>query len=130
MPLKIRSMVGLIPLYAVEIIEPAMLEKLPDFKRRLQWFLKYRPDLAGLVSHWNEPGRGNRRLLSLLHGHRMKRLLHRMLDESEFLSEYGIRSLSRAHLNNPYVFDCCGETMSVSYQPGESETGAFGGNSN
>ncbi len=130
MPLKIRSMVGLIPLYAVEIIEPEMLEKLPDFKRRLQWFLNYRPDLAGLVSHWNEPGRGNRRLLSLLRGHRMKKLLHRMLDESEFLSEYGIRSLSRTHLDTPYVFDCCGEAMAVSYQPGESETGTFGGNSN
>lgn len=130
MPLKIRSMVGLIPLYAVEIIEPEMLEKLPDFKRRLRWFLNYRPDLAGLVSHWSEPGRGNRRLLSLLRGHRMKKLLHSMLDESEFLSEYGIRSLSRVHQDFPYVFDYCGEATSVNYQPGESETGTFGGNSN
>jgi len=130
LPLKIRSMVGLIPLYAVEIIEPEMLEKLPDFNRRLKWFLNYRPDLANLVSHWNEPGRGNRRLLSLLRGHHMKKLLQRMLDESEFLSDYGIRSLSRAHLDSPYVFDCCGEPISVQYQPGESETDAFGGNSN
>ncbi|MDF1584322.1 MAG: glucosidase [Methyloprofundus sp.] len=130
MPLKIRSMVGLIPLFAVEIIEPEMLEKLPDFKRRLEWFLNYRPDLAGLVSHWNEPGRGNRRLLSLLRGHRMKKLLERMLDESEFLSDYGIRSLSRVHLESPYTFDCCGQTISVQYQPQESDSGAFGGNSN
>lgn len=130
MPLKLRSMVGLIPLNAVEILEPEMLERLPDFKRRLEWFLDYRPDLAGLVSHWNEPGRGNRRLLSLLRGHRMKLLLKRMLDETEFLSDYGIRSLSRAHFDSPYVFDCCGEPVSVRYEPGESETGAFGGNSN
>ncbi|MBS4051438.1 MAG: glucosidase, partial [Methylomonas sp.] len=130
MPLKVRSMVGLIPLYAVEIIEPDMLERLPDFKRRLEWFLNYRPDLAKLVSQWNVPGRGNRHLLSLLRGHRMKLLLKRMLDESEFLSDYGIRSLSRAHLDTPYVFDCCGQPMSVQYQPGESESGTFGGNSN
>jgi len=129
-PLKVRSMVGLIPLYAVEIIEPEILERLPDFKRRLEWFLNYRPDLCGLVSRWNEPGRGNRHLLSLLRGHRMKLLLKRMLDESEFLSDYGIRSLSRAHLDAPYVFECCGEPMTVQYQPGESKTGAFGGNSN
>ncbi len=130
MPLKLRSMVGLIPLNAVEILEPEMLERLPDFKRRLEWFLNYRPDLAGLVSHWNEPGRGNRRLLSLLRGHRMKLLLKRMLDETEFLSDYGIRSLSRAHFDAPYVFDCCGEPVRVRYEPGESETGTFGGNSN
>lgn len=130
MPMKIRSMVGLIPLFAVEIIEPDMLDKLPDFKLRLEWFLNYRPDLAGLVSHWSEPGYGDRRLLSLLRGHRMKLLLKRMLDESEFLSDYGIRSLSRAYLEHPYVFDCCGQPMSVQYQPGESASGAFGGNSN
>ncbi|PKM11578.1 MAG: glucosidase [Gammaproteobacteria bacterium HGW-Gammaproteobacteria-3] len=130
MPMKLRSMVGLIPLYAVEVLEPDMLERLPDFKRRLEWFLNYRPDLAGLVSHWTEGGHDDRRLLSLLRGHRMKKLLYRMLDESEFLSDYGIRSLSRAHLDTPYVFDCCGFSMTVQYQPGESETGAFGGNSN
>jgi len=129
-PLKVRSMVGLIPLYAVEIIEPEMLERLPDFKRRLEWFLNYRPDLASLVSHWNEPGRGNRCLLSLLRGHRMKQILRRMLDETEFLSDYGVRSLSRIHLDTPYVFDCCGQSLRVKYQPAESESGVFGGNSN
>jgi len=129
-PLNVRSMVGLIPLYAVEILEPELLERVPDFSRRLEWFLNYRPDLAALVSHWNEPGRGNRRLLSLLRGHRMKGLLKRMLDETEFLSDYGIRSLSRAHLDDPYVFSCMGHRLSVQYQPGESESEVFGGNSN
>ena len=85
--LRIRSMVGLIPLFAVETLEPELLEKLPGFRKRLEWFLSHRPDLAGLVSHWESPGRGQRRLLSLLRGHRMKRLLRRMLDESEFLSD-------------------------------------------
>ena len=130
MPLKVRSMVGLIPLYAVEILEPELLDKLPDFKHRLKWFLNYRPDLAKLVSHWNEPGRGDRRLLSLLRGHRMKRLLQRMLDETEFLSDYGIRSLSRAHLDEPYVFSCEKHPLTVQYQPAESQSGLFGGNSN
>ncbi|MEN8177597.1 MAG: glucosidase [Pseudomonadota bacterium] len=129
-PLKARSMVGLIPLFAVEILEPELIDKLPDFKGRLKWFLNYRPDLAALVSHWEEPGRGNRRLLSLLRGHRMKCLIRRMLDETEFLSDYGVRSLSRAHQEAPYVFDCMHHPLSVSYQPGESETGVFGGNSN
>ena len=130
LPLKVRSMVGLIPLYAVEILEPEVLDKLPDFKRRLEWFLNYRPDLAALVSHWNEPGRGNRRLLSLLRGHRMKCVLRRMLDETEFLSDYGVRSLSRAHREQPYVFSCMQHSLSVQYQPAESESGLFGGNSN
>ncbi|MFZ1319747.1 MAG: glucosidase, partial [Candidatus Nitrotoga sp.] len=129
-PLKARSMVGLIPLYAVEIIEPEILDRLPDFKRRLEWFMKNRPELAALVSRWQEPGRGNRHLLSLLRGHRTKALLRRMLDETEFLSDYGIRSLSRAHKDVPYVFNSIDDSMSVSYQPAESESGMFGGNSN
>jgi hypothetical protein len=129
-PLKLRSIVGLIPLFAVEIIEPELIERLPDFKRRLNWFLDYRPDLAALVSHWEEPGRGNVHLLSLLRGHRMKRLLTRMLDPGEFLSDYGVRSLSRAHADTPYVFDCMGMPLHVQYQPGESVSGMFGGNSN
>ncbi len=130
MPLRVRSMVGLIPLFAVEIIEPELLERLPGFKRRLEWFMKYRPELAALVSHWMEPGRGNRRLLSLLRPDRMRHVLRRMLDENEFLSPYGVRSLSRAHLDKPYVFDLGGQPVGVNYQPAESETGLFGGNSN
>ena len=129
-PLKVRSIVGLIPLFAVEIIEPELLDKLPGFKRRLEWFMKYRPELAALVSHWQEPGRGNRRLLSLLRGHRMKRLLLRMLDEAEFLADYGIRSLSRVHLDAPYVFSYRTHPLLVKYEPAESESDRFGGNSN
>lgn len=128
--LKVRSMVGLIPLFAVETLEPELLHKLPDFKRRLEWFLNYRPDLAKLVSRWQEPGNGDRRLLSLLRGHRMKRLLKRMLDETEFLSDYGVRALSKQHRDQPYTFGCGGQTLSVNYQPAEGESGLFGGNSN
>ncbi len=130
MPMKARSMVGLIPLFAVETLEPEMLAGLPRFRARLEWFLKHRPDLAGLVSRWHEPGKGERHLLSLLRGHRMKRLLARALDEGEFLSEFGVRSLSRWHLAHPYHFDCNGTRLAVSYEPGESTSGLFGGNSN
>jgi hypothetical protein len=129
-PLKVRSMVGLIPLFAVETLEPELLKRVPEFKRRLEWFLKYRPDLASLVSHWNDEGRGQRRLLSLLRGHRMKRLLARMLDETEFLSDYGIRALSKHHDRHPYIFHVNGMDLSVRYVPAESDSGVFGGNSN
>ncbi|MFL5426129.1 MAG: MGH1-like glycoside hydrolase domain-containing protein, partial [Myxococcales bacterium] len=105
-------------------------EKVPEFKRRLEWFLAYRPDLASLVSHWTEPGRGQRRLLSLLRGHRMKKVLRRLLDETEFLSPYGVRALSKAHESQPYVYHLHGVDLKVDYQPGESNTYAFGGNSN
>jgi len=130
MRLKVRSIVGLIPLFAVETLEPELLDRLPEFKRHLEWFLRYRPDLAGLISRWHEPGAGERRLLSLLRGHRMKRLLKRMLDEREFLSEYGVRSLSRFHAEHPYVFRADGSEFTVAYQPAESDSGLFGGNSN
>ena len=129
-PLKVRSMVGLIPLFAVETLEPDLLAQLPEFSERLDWFLKNRPELAQLVSRWQEPGLGERRLLSLLRGHRMKMLLKRMLDESEFLSDYGVRALSKHHEQHPYVFDCLGQWLSVQYQPAESDCGLFGGNSN
>ena len=135
-PMKVRSLVGLAPLFAVETIEPELLEKLPNFANRLRWITDNRPELADLVSHWHEPGRGERRLLSLLRGHRMKKLLKRMLDESEFLSDFGIRALSKVHKDNPYHLECderirCdGEKLSVKYQPAESTTSMFGGNSN
>lgn len=128
--LKVRSMVGLAPLFAVEVLEPELLDRLPDFKRRLEWFLNHRPDLAGLVSRWHEPGRGQRRLLSLLRGRRMKCLLRRMLDPNEFLSDYGIRSVSKAHADQPYAFVLGDQTFDVRYEPAESPTGLFGGNSN
>jgi hypothetical protein len=128
--LKVRSMVGLIPLFAVETLEPELLHRLPHFNRRLEWYLSYRSDLAALVSRWHEPGRGDRRLLSLLRGHRMKKLLLRMLDETEFLSDYGVRALSRVHLERPYTISCGGAEHTVRYQPAESDSGLFGGNSN
>ena len=129
-PLKIRSMVGLIPLFAVETIEECMLDELPSFAGRLKWFLNYRPDLAKLVSRWEEPGEGERHLLSMLRGHRMKCLLRRMLDETEFLSPFGVRGISRRHLEHPYEFHADGTTLTVRYQPAESDSGVFGGNSN
>ena len=128
--MKLRSAVGLIPLFAVETLDAELLDRVPQFKSRLEWFLNYRPDLAALVSHWTEEGRERRRLLSLLRGHRMKRLLSRMLDESEFLSDHGIRALSRVHADHPYQFRIGGTDFSVRYQPGESDSGLFGGNSN
>ncbi|MEO5887852.1 MAG: glucosidase, partial [Anaerolineales bacterium] len=128
--LRLRSMVGLIPLFAVTTIEPALLERLPEFKRRLEWFLEHRPDLSKLVSRWQESGTGERRLLAILRGHRMKQVLRRMLDESEFLSEYGVRALSRIYAGNPYVLHVDGAQYTVGYQPAESDSGLFGGNSN
>ncbi|MGB5694983.1 MAG: glucosidase [Polyangiales bacterium] len=129
-PLRARSMVGLIPLFAVEVLDETVLDRLPGFKKRLEWFLKHRPELAGLVSHWDVPGVGKRRLLSMLRGHRMKCLLKRMLDEEEFLSAHGVRALSRVHLERPFRFDICGRELTVRYTPAESNSDLFGGNSN
>jgi len=129
-PLKVRSLVGLIPLFAVETLEPDLLSRLPEFSKRLDWFLSYHQDLASLVSRWCEPGYGERRLLSLLRGHRMKMLLKRMLDETEFLSDYGVRALSKYHQEHPYVFSLGSNEFTVKYQPAESDSGLFGGNSN
>jgi hypothetical protein len=123
-------MVGLIPLFAVTTIEPSLLQQVPQFKHHLEWFLEHRPDLAKLVSRWHEPGTGERRLLAILRGHRMKRVLYRMLDEKEFFSAYGIRALSRIYAENPYMLHLEGSTYSVPYQPAESDSGLFGGNSN
>lgn len=128
--LKIRSMVGLIPLYAVETLPQDLLDEVPEFARRMKWFLDYKPELHALVSHWEEEGAHGCRLVSLLRGHRMKALLRRMLDETEFLSDYGVRALSRVHADDPYRFDCTGETLEVGYWPAESLSGLFGGNSN
>lgn len=129
-PLKVRSMVGLIPLFAVETLEPELLSELPGFTKRLEWFLSHRPDLAKLVSRWKEQGDCERHLLSLLRGHRMKCLLRRMLDETEFLSDYGVRALSKIHEREPYQFRTNGHVQEVSYWPAESHSRLFGGNSN
>jgi hypothetical protein len=128
--LKIRSMVGLIPLLAVEILDDELLTSQKDFKERLYWFLNNRPELANLVSKWKEKGNDQKHLLSLLRGHRMKRILYRMLDESEFLSDHGLRALSKFHEANPYVLQIDNNWFSVQYAPGESDTALFGGNSN
>ena len=128
--IKIRSIVGLIPLFAVEVLDPDLVDSLPEFSGRLNWFLNYRKDLASLVSRWHIPGKGERRLLSLLRGHRMKRLLYRMLDETEFLSEFGVRSLSKYYNDHPYSMKLGNNSFQINYEPAEAETGLFGGNSN
>ncbi|MDX2190762.1 MAG: glucosidase [Bacteroidota bacterium] len=129
-PIKIRSMVGLVPMFAVETIEPDHLESLPHFKRRLEWFLNYKPKYNTLISAWKDPSKGIRRRFSIIKGSKLKKVLKRMLDESEFLSDYGIRSLSKYHKDNPYIFKHEGHEYSVNYTPGESESSMFGGNSN
>ncbi len=128
--LKIHSIVGLIPLFASQVLEPEVLQLLPEFSARMQWFLEHRPKLAKLVSNWHLGGQGDRRLLSLLRGHRLKALLHRMLDEKRFLSEFGVRALSKFHERQPFRFAAGGITHEVSYWPAESRSGLFGGNSN
>ena len=130
LPLKVRSVVGLLPLLAVETIQWQLIDALPGFKSRLEWYLAYRPDLASLVSRWQEPGMKERRLVAITRGHRMKCLLRRMLDPNEFLSDYGVRSVSKYHKEHPYVLSARGETRVVNYEPAESQTGIFGGNSN
>ncbi len=128
--LRVRTMVGLIPLYAVEVLEPELVAQMPQFAARLEWFLRNRPELANLVSRWKETGVGERSLLSLLRGHRMKALLERMLDETEFLSPHGVRSLSKAFDAKPYVWEQGGQRFEIGYVPGDSTTRSFGGNSN
>lgn len=128
--LKVRSMVGLIPLFAVEVLDEEIFQQMPEFTARLDWFLQNRPDLANLISRWGDRGKNQRHLLSLLRGHRMKCLLKRMLDEKEFLSPYGVRALSRYHYEHPYVLHANGSQFAVRYQPGESDSYLFGGNSN
>ena len=129
-PLRIRSMVGLIPLFAVDTLEPHLIDQFPGFKRRMQWFIENRPDLTDNVASMEVPGKGQRRLLSIVNPVQLRRILKRMLDEEEFLSPYGIRSVSRAHKDHPYVLQNGGTEHRVDYEPGESQTGLFGGNSN
>jgi hypothetical protein len=130
LPLKVHSVVGLMPLLAVETIQWQLIDALPGFKSRLEWYLAHRPDLASLVSRWQEPGMHERRLIAITRGHRMKCLLRRMLDPNEFLSDYGVRSLSKYHKEHPYRLAVRDEERVVNYEPAESQTGIFGGNSN
>jgi hypothetical protein len=132
MPMPIRSMVGLIPLCAVEVLDQSTIDRLPGFKKRLNWFLTNRPDLARHITCM-EPqsqGKGARRLLAIPSRARLERVLGYMLDEREFLSPHGIRSLSRVHETQPFVLRYNGDEHRLDYAPGEATTGLFGGNSN
>ncbi len=128
--LRVRSLVGLIPIFAVQTLDSEALHLLPDFRRHLEWFLTNRPDLCEHVASITRVGAGNRRLFAVVKAERLRRVLHRMLDESEFLSPYGIRSVSRYHLDHPFRLQVDGSIHQVSYEPAESRTELFGGNSN
>ena len=128
--MRVHSLVGLIPLLAIETLEPALLEKLPGFRGRLEWFLSHRPDLVDNAAPVTRPGREGRFLLAIVTPDRLRKLLSRMLDESELLSPYGIRSVSRYHQEHPFRITIDGTTYEESYQPAESRSGYFGGNSN
>jgi hypothetical protein len=129
-PLRVRSLVGLVPLFAVQVLEPENLVGLPQFQRRMMWFVRNRPDLRDHIVRQDTPDGQTRRLLSLVSGDRLRRVLGYMLDEAEFLSPYGVRALSRYHKDHPYVLQLDGREHRVDYEPGESTTGLFGGNSN
>jgi hypothetical protein len=129
-PMKVRSMVGLIPLFAVDTLEPSVLERFPAFVKRMRWFIENRPEVAENIASMEERGLGQRRILSILDKDKLVRVLRRVLDEREFLSRYGIRALSRVHKDHPYVVNIGGTTHRVDYEPAESSSGLFGGNSN
>ncbi|QOJ16181.1 MAG: glucosidase [Phycisphaeraceae bacterium] len=132
-PLKVRSMVGLIPLIAVEILEDSVIDRLPGFRRRMRWFVENRRDLARHISYMEAPHGSDARahhLLAIPSRLRLERVLRYMLDESEFLSPFGLRSVSRVHASKPYIYRANGDEFRVDYVPGESTTGLFGGNSN
>ena len=128
-PLRVRSLVGLIPLFAVETLDSELIDRLPRFKHRMQWFIENRPDFSAHVETHSENGEV-RRFLSLVNSTRLRSILRYMLDEAEFLSPYGIRALSRYHKDHPYVLSVMGAEYRVDYEPAESKTGLFGGNSN
>ena len=128
--IKVRSIVGLIPLFAVAIIDSETLQKLPNFQKRVNWFMQNRPELSKNVACMEACGIDSERLLAIVQPERLRTILEKMLDENEFFSEYGIRSLSRFHAENPYIFHADGEEYRVDYEPAESSSGMFGGNSN
>jgi hypothetical protein len=128
--LKVRSLVGLIPLLAVETLEQDIVDRLPGFKRRMQWFIDNHPDVPEHIETVEHKGKGVRRLLSLVNRGQLESVARYLLNESEFLSPYGIRAISKFHKDNPYVFRTNGTEHRVDYEPAESSTGLFGGNSN
>ena len=129
-PLKVRSIVGLIPLLAVETLDPETMSQLPGFTRRMQWFIENRRDLTGSIASMTVKGEGERQLLSIVTPDQLRVILKRMLDENEFLSPFGVRSLSRVHEDHPFVVATDGISHSIDYEPGESTSPLFGGNSN
>jgi len=133
-PLRIRSMVGIIPLFAAEVLDDCVLDRLPAFGKRTRWFLKYRPDLAGqiayLESHCHDGSSRGHRLLAIPCRERLERVLRYVLDEGEFLAPFGVRALSRVYHDHPFVCNTGGQEQRVTYVPGESDSGMFGGNSN
>jgi hypothetical protein len=128
--MRVHSLVGLLPLLAIETLEPALLDRLPGFRGRLEWFLSHRPDLVENAAPVTRPGREGRFLLAIVTPDRLRRLLSRMLDESELLSPYGVRSVSRYHRDHPFRVTIDGATYEETYQPAESRSDFFGGNSN
>ena len=128
--MKVRSLVGVIPLFAVEVVTHEMYDSLNDFQRRMRALLRFRPDLAQLISRVDEQGTAGKHLFSLMRGHRLEKLLERLLDPDEFLSDFGIRSMSKFHKDNPYEFNSGGQVHRVQYEPAESSNHMFGGNSN
>jgi hypothetical protein len=128
--MKVRSMVGLIPLFAVETLNQGIAERYPAFVRRVRWFIENRPELAEYAAGFDVKGSEGRRLLSILDEERLRRILKRLLDEDEFLSPYGVRALSRHHAEHPYILKIDGAVHRVDYEPAESSSGIFGGNSN
>lgn len=126
-----RSLVGLIPLYTTTTLEPELINKLPSFRKRVQWFVNNRCDVAErTMASIRKRGKGNRILLSIVSKDRLEKILRRMLDEDEFLSKHGIRSLSKHHKDHPFSMDVKGQKFTVGYVPGDSDSGLFGGNSN
>jgi hypothetical protein len=129
-PMKVRSMVGLIPLFAVETLDSNQLQRMPSFKRRMDWFIENRPDLTANLACMRTPGEGERRLLSIVDPDKLRRVLTIMLDENEFLSPFGVRALSKFHERHPYTLNVSDKEHRVDYEPGESRSELFGGNSN
>ena len=129
--IPVRSMVGLIPLYATLTLEPQVIKRFPGFKRRMDWFIENRPDISTRnIANIGTSGRADRKLLALASKDRLVKILEKMLDESEFLSDYGVRSLSLYHQDHPFSMHVDGQEYSVGYWPGDSKSGMFGGNSN
>jgi hypothetical protein len=123
-------MVGVVPLMAVTTLHPSLAAKLTEFMERTDWFERNRPNLAAYIAHTRVPGKGDRRLLSIVDDEALQRVLHHVLDPEEMLSDYGVRSLSRYHRDHPFTLQLANSSWSIDYEPGESTTGLFGGNSN